>query len=58
MKLKEGMGEKIAVVANLVGTAILCLCTAFPLGWELSLACISVMPFSLATSIAMSNVSR
>lgn len=57
MALKEGMGEKLAVVSNLVGTSIICLCTAFPLGWELTLACVSVMPFSIAVSIALTNVS-
>nr|ADV76539.1 ATP-binding cassette sub-family B member 3 [Trichoplusia ni] len=55
MALKEGMGEKLAVVSNLVGTSIICLCTAFPLGWELTLACVSVMPFSIAVSIALTN---
>ncbi|XP_063837633.1 multidrug resistance protein homolog 49-like [Ostrinia nubilalis] len=55
MKLKEGMGEKLSVVANLVGTFIICLCTAFPLGWELTLACVSVVPFSIITSVILSN---
>ncbi|XP_035435555.2 multidrug resistance protein homolog 49 [Spodoptera frugiperda] len=55
MSLKEGMGDKLAVVSNLVGTAIICLCTAFPLGWELTLACVSVMPFSIAVSIILTN---
>ncbi|XP_075990573.1 multidrug resistance protein homolog 49-like [Anticarsia gemmatalis] len=55
MSLKEGMGEKLAVVSNLVGTSIICLCTAFPMGWELTLACVSVVPFSIAVSIILSN---
>ncbi|KAJ8737704.1 hypothetical protein PYW08_000299 [Mythimna loreyi] len=55
MALKEGMGDKVAVVSNLVGTAIICLATAFPLGWELTLACVSVMPFSIAVSIILTN---
>ncbi|CAK1554106.1 unnamed protein product [Leptosia nina] len=55
MKLKEGMGEKLGVVANLVGTAIICLCQAFPQGWELTLACFSVVPFSIAASVILSN---
>ncbi|KAM3968871.1 LOW QUALITY PROTEIN: multidrug resistance protein homolog 49-like [Aphomia sociella] len=55
MKLKEGLGEKLSVVANLVGTAIICICTAFPLGWELTLACITVLPFSIVASIILSN---
>uniref|UniRef100_A0A2A4J7A7 ABC-type xenobiotic transporter n=1 Tax=Heliothis virescens TaxID=7102 RepID=A0A2A4J7A7_HELVI len=55
MALKEGMGDKVAVVSNLVGTAIICLCTAFPLGWELTLACVSVMPFSIAVSVLLTN---
>lgn len=55
MKLKEGMGEKLAVVSNLVGTSIICLCTAFPLGWKLALACITVMPFSIMASVALTN---
>ncbi|CAH0703399.1 unnamed protein product [Spodoptera exigua] len=55
MSLKEGMGDKLAVVSNLVGTAIICLCTAFPLGWELTLACVSIMPFSIAVSIILTN---
>ncbi|KAF9804800.1 hypothetical protein SFRURICE_007703 [Spodoptera frugiperda] len=55
MSLKEGMGDKLAVVSNLVGTAIICLCTAFPLGWELTLACVSVMPFSIAVSVILTN---
>ena len=58
MALKEGMGDKLAVVSNLVGTAIICLATAFPLGWELTLACVSVMPFSIAVSIILTNVSK
>lgn len=57
MALKDGMGDKVAVVSNLVGTAIICLSTAFPLGWELTLACVSVMPFSIAVSVALTNVS-
>ncbi|KAL0852199.1 hypothetical protein ABMA28_000423 [Loxostege sticticalis] len=55
MKLKEGMGEKLSVVANLVGTFIICVCTAFPLGWELTLACLTVVPFSIVTSVILSN---
>ncbi|CAB3225437.1 unnamed protein product [Arctia plantaginis] len=55
MSLKEGMGEKLAVVSNLVGTCIICLATAFPIGWELTLACVSIMPLSLAASIILSN---
>lgn len=58
MKLKEGMGEKLGVVANLAGTAILCLCQSFPMGWELTLACITVVPFSITASIILSNVSN
>ncbi|XP_075991226.1 multidrug resistance protein homolog 49-like [Anticarsia gemmatalis] len=54
-KLKDGMGEKLAVVSNLMGTAILCICIAFPLGWNLALACATVMPFSIASSVALSN---
>ncbi|XP_053623630.1 multidrug resistance protein homolog 49-like [Plodia interpunctella] len=55
MKLKDGMGEKLSVVSNLVGTSILCFCTALPLGWELALACITVMPFSVTASVLLSN---
>ncbi|XP_047544251.1 multidrug resistance protein homolog 49-like [Vanessa atalanta] len=55
MKLKEGMGEKIGVVSNLIGTAIICLCQSFPMGWELTLACVSVVPFSIAASVVLSN---
>ncbi|CAH2103160.1 unnamed protein product [Euphydryas editha] len=55
MKLKEGMGEKLGVVANLIGTAIICLCQAFPMGWELTLACVTVVPFSIAASVVLSN---
>ncbi|XP_063394078.1 multidrug resistance protein homolog 49-like isoform X1 [Cydia fagiglandana] len=55
MKLKDGMGEKVAVVSNLIGTAIICICQAFPLGWELALACLSVVPFSIAASVILSN---
>ena len=58
MALKEGMGDKLAVVSNLMGTAIICLATAFPLGWELTLACASVMPFSITASIFLTNVSN
>lgn len=57
MKLKDGIGEKLSIVSNLVGTAIMCVCTAFPLGWELSLACGAVVPFSLVAAIILSNVS-
>ncbi|XP_073952681.1 multidrug resistance protein homolog 49-like [Choristoneura fumiferana] len=55
MKLKEGMGEKLAVVSNLIGTAIICICQAFPLGWELTLACMTVVPFSIGASVILSN---
>ncbi|XP_047524484.1 multidrug resistance protein homolog 49-like [Pieris napi] len=55
MKLKEGIGEKVGVVANLVGTAIICLCQSFPQGWELTLACVTVVPFSIAASVILSN---
>ncbi|XP_048004619.1 multidrug resistance protein homolog 49-like [Leguminivora glycinivorella] len=55
MKLKEGMGEKLAVVSNLLGTAIISICQSFPLGWELTLACLTVLPFSLAASIKLSD---
>ncbi|XP_048489395.1 multidrug resistance protein homolog 49 [Plutella xylostella] len=55
IKLKDGMGEKIGVVANLVGTAVISFCQAFPLGWELTLTCMSVLPFSVAAAVALSN---
>ncbi|KAG6458009.1 hypothetical protein O3G_MSEX010602 [Manduca sexta] len=55
MNLKEGMGDKLAVVSNLVGTSIICLSTAFPLGWELTLACAAVIPFSVTASVILSN---
>ncbi|KAI5641363.1 ABC transporter transmembrane region domain-containing protein [Phthorimaea operculella] len=55
MKLKDGMGDKICVVANLVGTAALSLVVAFPLGWELTLACGAVVPFSIAASVLLTN---
>ncbi|CAG4929505.1 unnamed protein product [Parnassius apollo] len=54
-KLKEGMGDKLGIVANLAGTAIFCLCQSFSLGWELTLACITVVPFSMTASIILSN---
>lgn len=56
MKLKDGMGEKLSVVSNLMGTALICLCQAFPLGWELTLACITVVPFSITASVILSKV--
>ncbi|KAJ2954416.1 hypothetical protein O0L34_g2683 [Tuta absoluta] len=55
MKLKDGMGEKLCVVANLVGTATMSLLVPFPLGWELTLACGSVVPFSIAASVLLTN---
>ncbi|XP_049884996.1 multidrug resistance protein homolog 49-like [Pectinophora gossypiella] len=55
MKLKDGMGEKISVVMNLMGAAVLCLCQAFPLGWELTLACGVVVPFSIGASVLLTN---
>lgn len=55
MKLKEGMGEKLSVVANLVGTCVICLSVAFPMGWELTLACCTVVPFSITASVILSN---
>lgn len=56
MKMKEGMGDKLSIVANLMGIAIICLAQAFPLGWELTLACCTVVPFSIAASIILTNV--
>lgn len=58
MKLKDGMGDKLSIVANLMGTAIICLAQAFPLGWELTLACCTVVPFSIGASIILTNVSH
>ncbi|KAJ8737708.1 hypothetical protein PYW08_000303 [Mythimna loreyi] len=55
MKLKDGMGDKLTVVANLVGTSIISIGVAIPLGWELALACITVMPFSIAAAVYLSN---
>ncbi|XP_047041195.1 multidrug resistance protein homolog 49-like isoform X1 [Helicoverpa zea] len=55
MKIKEGMSEKLAVVGNLLGTSIISIASAVPLGWELALACITVMPFSVAASVYLSN---
>ncbi|XP_072931072.1 multidrug resistance protein homolog 49-like [Epargyreus clarus] len=55
MKLKDGMGEKLAIVANLAGTAIISLCQAFPMGWELTLACVTVVPFSITASVLLSK---
>lgn len=57
MKLKEGMSEKLAVVGNLLGTSVISIAVAIPLGWELALACITVMPFSVAASVYLTNVS-
>lgn len=57
MKIKDGIGEKLSIVANLVGTSVMCVCTSLPLGWELTLACGAVMPFSLTAAIILSNVS-
>ncbi|GBP95555.1 Multidrug resistance protein homolog 49 [Eumeta japonica] len=56
VKLKEGMGDKLAIVGNLVGTAVINICIAFPLGWELTLACLTVVPFSIAASVLLSNI--
>ncbi|CAG9138256.1 unnamed protein product [Plutella xylostella] len=55
LKLKDGLGEKLAIVANLVGTAVLCIAAAFPQGWQLTLACASVVPCSIAASVALAN---
>lgn len=57
VKLKDGMGDKLSVVANLIGSAISCFCQVFPLGWELSLACGALVPFSMAATIALTKVS-
>ncbi|CAB3225446.1 unnamed protein product [Arctia plantaginis] len=54
-KLKEGMGEKLGAVSNSLGTAVLCFGFSLPLGWELALACATVMPFSIAAAVALSN---
>lgn len=56
-KLKDGMGDKLTVVSNLAGTFIISVCEAFPLGWELTLACLAIVPFSIASSVWLSNVS-
>ncbi|KPJ04743.1 Multidrug resistance protein 1 [Papilio xuthus] len=55
MKLKEGMGDKLGVIANLVGTSVLCICQSLSFGWELTLACITVIPFAVAASVILSN---
>lgn len=54
-KLKEGMGEKLAIVSHLLGTAIISTCVAFPVGWQLTLACLSVMPLSIAASVGLAH---
>lgn len=58
VKLKDGMGDKLAIVGNLVGTSLISIAVAIPLGWELALACITVMPLCVAASVALSNVSK
>ncbi|CAH0578089.1 unnamed protein product [Chrysodeixis includens] len=55
VKLKDGMGDKLAIVGNLVGTSLISIAVAIPLGWELALACITVMPLCVAASVALSN---
>ncbi|XP_026317561.1 multidrug resistance protein homolog 49-like isoform X2 [Hyposmocoma kahamanoa] len=55
VKLKDGMGDKLSVVANLIGGSIYCLVQVFPLGWELSLACSSLVPFSIVATIALTK---
>lgn len=57
VKLKDGMGDKVSVVAHLIGGSIFCLVQVFPLGWELSLACSALVPFSIAATIALTKVS-
>lgn len=57
VKLKDGMGDKLSVVAYLIGSAIFSLVQVFPLGWELSLACTTLVPFSIAATIALTKVS-
>lgn len=57
VKLKDGMGDKLSVVAYLIGSAIFSLVQVFPLGWELSLACSTFVPFSFAATIALTKVS-
>lgn len=57
VKLKDGMGDKLSVVANLIGSFIFCFFQAFPIGWELSLACSTLLPFSIAAIIALTKVS-
>lgn len=52
------MGEKLGAVSNLIGTSIFCLCISFPLGWELALACATLIPFCLAAAVALSSVSK
>ncbi|KAJ0183786.1 hypothetical protein K1T71_000209 [Dendrolimus kikuchii] len=55
VKIKNGMGDKLTVVSNLLGTTIISLAITYPLGWELALACTAVMPFSIAASVMLSN---
>ncbi|CAB3235155.1 unnamed protein product [Arctia plantaginis] len=54
-KIKEGMGEKLGAVSNLIGTSLFCLCISFPLGWELTLACATLIPFCVAAAVALTS---
>lgn len=57
VKLKDGMGDKLSVVASLLGSSVVFLAQTFPLGWELSLACSAMVPFCIAATVAVTTVS-
>ncbi|XP_048487595.1 multidrug resistance protein homolog 49 [Plutella xylostella] len=54
-KLRSGMGEKLTVISNYVGSAVICLSQALPLGWQLALVCMCMVPVTFASSILLSR---
>ncbi|CAG9088943.1 unnamed protein product [Plutella xylostella] len=55
-KLRSGMGEKLTVISNYVGSAVICLSQALPLGWQLALVCMCMVPVTFASSILLSRM--
>nr|XP_049707110.1 multidrug resistance protein homolog 49 [Helicoverpa armigera]WRX05965.1 ABCB11 [Helicoverpa armigera] len=54
-KFSGGVGEHVAMTANLLGTVVLGAALALAYGWELTLAGLSVVPLSLAIAAVVAK---
>lgn len=55
-KLRQGVGEQVAMTAYLGGTVALCCALALAYGWQLTLAALALVPVALLVAAVVARV--